>query len=139
MIAQARTLMIAGLAALIGAGVPSPLIAGEETVGSDPQLIFGRDLYEGWCSNCHSSQPGGLPFAAPLDDLYGRKAGTHPGFAYSPEITGLDLVWGAESLDAWLAGLATESPTTSIRHLGIGNPRDRAALVAWLSHIQRSR
>jgi cytochrome c2 len=52
-------------------------------------------------------------------------------------ITGLETAWSPETLDAWLAGLSTESPTKSIRHLGVGSAKDRSAIVAYIASLPR--
>lgn len=97
---------------------------------------YGGELYSAWCSNCHGAAGAADAFAPTLSGLFGRRAGSVEAFAYSSMITQLDFVWSAEALDAWLQGLATESPTTSIRHLGVGNAGDRAAIVAYVGSLK---
>ena len=100
------------------------------------QLDYGRELFMAWCSNCHGAAAGESSFAPALFGVFGRKAGTAEGYAYTGRITSLDLVWTAETLDLWLSELSTESPTTSIRHLGIQNRQARAALVAYVATLK---
>ena len=99
-------------------------------------LSYGRDLFTSWCSNCHAGAAGETSFAPTLFGLYGRKAGAVESFAYTPRITSLGWTWDSQNLDQWLAAHSTESPTTSIRHLGVGNPKDRAALIAYIATLK---
>ncbi|MGQ0672603.1 MAG: c-type cytochrome [Hyphomicrobium sp.] len=106
----------------------------EEPSRARSTQTHGRDLFDAWCSRCHGGG-GDTSFAPTLKGVIGRKAGTVPGYPYTPRITGLDITWSAEILDKWLFGLSTESPTTSIRHLGVQNARDRAALIAYIEAL----
>lgn len=101
----------------------------------DP-IAYGRELFEAWCSRCHGSAKNDSPFAPPLNGLFGRKSASVEGFPYSRQITSLELVWDAEALKAWLAGLATESPTTSVLHLGVQQEREREALAAYIATLK---
>ena len=52
------------------------------------------------CSICHALGPEGSRKAGPtLQGLFGRRAGTVPGYRYSPILTGSDIVWSAETID----------------------------------------
>jgi cytochrome c2 len=37
-----------------------------------------------------------------LGAIFGRKAGSVPGFKYSPALADADLIWSADNLDRWL-------------------------------------
>lgn len=100
------------------------------------QVRYGGELYEAWCSRCHGSAKGDSPFAPSPFGLYGRKSASVEGFPYSRQITSLNLVWDPTALKAWLAGLATESPTTSVLHLGVQAERDRDALAAFVATLK---
>lgn len=132
------TILTAGMALLAMAVSLTPLRAEPDSIeparNRDP-LSYGADLFDGWCSRCHAGAPGQTSFAPNLFGVFGRKAGSIDGFAYSPRITSLDLVWSAETLDGWLFALSSESPTSSFRHLGIQHPKDRAALVAYIATL----
>ncbi len=89
---------IAGLVTGIVAG--SPVIAGETSDTSRSELTaaaaYGRDIYQGRCSNCHSNKAGETAFAPTLYGLIGRKAGGLEGFPYSEKLQNLDFVWSNE-------------------------------------------
>ena len=128
---------IAGLVAGIAAG--SPAMAGETSDTSRSELTaaaaYGRDIYQGRCSNCHSNKAGETAFAPTLYGLIGRKAGGLEGFPYSEKLQNLDFVWSNESLSAWLRSQSLDSPILRMRHLGVEDPGDLDPLVEYLATL----
>ena len=63
--------------------------------------------------------------------VYGRKAGTAPGYAYSDALKSSKLVWDEASLDRWLSDPEKVAPG---QRMGINVPdaKDRADLIAYL-------
>ncbi|HZT18888.1 MAG TPA: cytochrome c oxidase assembly protein [Dongiaceae bacterium] len=60
----------------------------------------GRQLFGVRCAVCHgldTNKTGPM-----LDGVVGRKAGTAPGYGYSPALSKAGVVWSAETLDKWL-------------------------------------
>jgi len=47
------------------------------------------------------------------------------------------IVWTARSLDAFLAAPTQAVPGTTMDYAGVKDPRERAALVAWLREATR--
>ncbi len=88
------------------------------------------------CSNCHALAPDAEKFAPPLVGLIGRKAGSYEGFAYSPKIASLDLIWTEQALDDWLAGTTFKTPNIRQRHVGIEHPQLRRAVVAYIASLK---
>lgn len=98
----------------------------------DPVAERGRELFKP-CRACHVIAPGGPDRVGPnLHGVFGRKAGSRPGFAYSPALRTADFVWTAERLDAWLADPKGYLPGSSMAFPGVPDHDDRAALIAWL-------
>lgn len=98
--------------------------------------VFGQQIYQARCSNCHSNAPGKTIFAPTLFGLIGREAGSIEGFPYTEKIARLDLVWTPESLNAWLFSINLDSPLLRMRHLGVENDDDRAALIAYIATLK---
>lgn len=73
-----------------------------------------------------------------LHNLFGRKAGTAPGFEfYSAAMKQSGIVWSPQYLDTWLANPTTFIPGTSmIFPQGIPDAQDRADLIAYLQRFQ---
>lgn len=67
-----------------------------------------------------------------LYGLFGRPAGTAPGFPYSRALAEADFVWTPRALDAWLAEPARFLPGNAMAYPALASPGDRAALIASL-------
>ena len=86
------------------------------------------------CSICHALDDGPSRKAGPtLHGLFGRPAGTVAGYAYSPILTGSDIVWGAQTIDA-LFDLGPDHyiPGSKMPMQVISGAEDRADLIAFL-------
>ena len=86
------------------------------------------------CSICHALTDGPSRKAGPtLHGLFGRRAGTLPGYSYSPALGGADITWGPETIDA-LFDLGPDHyiPGSKMPMQVISAASDRADLVAFL-------
>ncbi|MCL4720685.1 MAG: cytochrome c family protein [Gammaproteobacteria bacterium] len=103
-----------------------------------PALLGNADLDKGrvlflQCRACHGLEQGGVNKVGPnLYGIFGQKAGSVPGFAYSEALAGADIVWSAEALDDWLARPSDFLPGNRMVFAGIRKPEDRANLIAYL-------
>ncbi|MDT3670243.1 MAG: cytochrome C [Aromatoleum sp.] len=70
--------------------------------------------------------------------LFGRRAGSVPGFDYSDAMRKSGIVWDAATLDRFLAAPTQVVPGTTMGYAGIPDPAERAALIAWLRDASRS-
>lgn len=70
--------------------------------------------------------------------LFGRRAGSVPGFAYSEAMKHSGIVWNAKTLDHFLANPLKAVPGTSMGYAGIPDSKERAALIAYLKHANAS-
>lgn len=110
-------------AAAIATGVPAAVAA---PAGNAAR---GEALYER-CFACHSLE---TDRAGPRHcGLFGRRAGSVPGFDYSPAMRASGIVWGAETLDRFLAAPTAVVPGTSMGYAGIASAQERADLIAYL-------
>lgn len=64
--------------------------------------------------------------------LLGRRAGSVPGFAYSPAMKDSHLTWDEKTLDRFLARPLQLVPGSSMTYDGVADPRERADLIAYL-------
>jgi cytochrome c len=94
---------------------------------ADPKR--GETLYTSRCGACHSIQHNrtGPKHAG----VVGRKAGSVPGFEYSPALKKAKFVWTEKQLDKWLQGPAKLVPGTAMAFT-VSAPADRAAIIAYL-------
>ena len=68
----------------------------------DPKTLpNGERQFKRKCSICHALSDGSARKGGPtLYTLFGRKAGTVPDYAYSDILTGSEIIWSAETIDA---------------------------------------
>lgn len=65
--------------------------------------------------------------------VVGRRAGTAPGYEYSPAMKRSKLVWDEKTLDRFLADPLKTVPGTTMTYAGVPEAKDRADLIAYLS------
>src|SRR5206468_12514514 len=109
---------------------------GSPSVTGDPDE--GATLFHS-CEPCHSLIAGQHMTGPSLAGLWGRKAGTTPGFTrYFDALKSSGVIWNETTLDAWLADPATFIPNNRMIFPGIKNASARADLIAYL-HIATSK
>jgi len=85
------------------------------------------------CKTCHSIEKGGKNGLGPaLNGVLGRKAGSVPGFNYSPAMKAYAKVWSPMLLDAYLTDPRKAVPGNRMSYPGMKDPAKRAALIAWM-------
>lgn len=98
----------------------------------------GNSIFRSQCSQCHTLGPGpsGLPGPS-LYHLFGRKAGTAPGYPYSTAMRDSGVVWNDATLDRYIAAPKTYIPGNSMPFPGISAKTARQRLVAYLKAASR--
>jgi cytochrome c len=89
------------------------------------------------CAACHGVTPDETAKAGPsLAGIFGRRIGTAPGYAYSPALKALDIVWSRETItELFVRGPAAYTPGSKMPEQTLTNPADCAALVTWLEKV----
>lgn len=96
------------------------------------ELKRGRLLYI-QCRACHELKAGEPHKVGPnLHGIMNRKVAGAQGFAYSAALKGATLVWDRATFDKWLEKPSAVVPGNSMAFAGIANPKDRAALIAYI-------
>ena len=104
--------------------LPAPYNQGDLENG---RRVFAR------CRSCHTLPEGGSNMTGPnLYGLFGRRAGTLPGYRYSDALKSADFAWGAEQLDEWLENPRTFLVGNKMTFAGIPNETDRRDVIAFL-------
>ncbi len=67
---------------------------------AEPDAAHGGELFGERCAACHAIQTNKT--GPMLGGLVGRKAGSAPGYKYSPALSSADLIWSPDNLDRWL-------------------------------------
>ncbi len=125
----AGTLLGAALLFSSGGSVSAaPAPAGDPVKG---KAVFAR------CAICHDLNTGANRLGPTLKGVMGRKAGTAPGFAFSPALKAKGATWNAASLDAFLASPARYAPGNKMAFAGLPNAKERADLIAYMKQAAR--
>jgi cytochrome c len=86
------------------------------------------------CAACHTDAAGApSAFGPNLYGVIGNRAGSRPGYAYSPALAQSKLVWSKASLARFIANPAMVVPGTRMPNPGVSAAADRAAIVAYLA------
>jgi cytochrome c len=86
------------------------------------------------CAACHTLEPDDGNRAGPtLHGVFGRPIGTAEGYDYSEAFAEMDIVWTPETVARLFEiGPMAMTPGTKMPEQRIPDPRDRAALIAFL-------
>ncbi|HML10162.1 MAG TPA: cytochrome c family protein [Stellaceae bacterium] len=88
------------------------------------------------CKICHSLDKGGANRVGPnLYGVFGRKAGSVAGFAYSDAMKNSDIVWDDDTLARFLRDPKGSLPGNRMSFPGI---KDDAALQALLQRLRQA-
>lgn len=86
------------------------------------------------CAACHVSAAGGANGIGPnLWGVVGEPIGKGHGFAFSEALASKGGNWDWKALDAWLSSPRGFAPGTKMTFAGLGNPEDRANVIAYLN------
>lgn len=102
---------------------------------TDPETVpNGERQFLRKCSVCHTLEEDGGRRAGPtLMGVFGRRAGTLPGYSYSPALRDSDIVWTDGTIDRLFdIGPDNLTPGSKMPMQQIASPQDRADLIAYL-------
>ncbi len=117
-------LLVAGTASMARAQLPFTI--------PKPAPLTAAGLFANHCGICHTIERDGPPRQGPnLAGVFLRKAGTLPGFRYSPGFAQAEFVWDDEHLDAWLADPQKLIPGAAMKYRQ-ADPAIRSKIIAWL-------
>ena len=121
--------MLAGGALALAAGAASagPALHGEPRNG---EAIYAR------CGACHALA---YDRTGPRHcGLFGRRAGSVNGFAYSDAMKHSTTVWNDRTLDRFISNPMKMIPGTGMGYAGISDPQERTDLIAYLKQANES-
>ena len=123
------------------------VIEGAEEEGADEgpslaMLLANADPAKGEavfakCTACHTIEQGAPNGIGPnLWGVMGKPIGQHvAGFAYSSALADHGGNWDFENMDAWLTSPRAFANGTKMSFAGLGNPEDRANIIAYLNNM----
>ena len=112
----------------------------EEEGPSLEEMMAAADLGKGKkvfgkCKACHKIEDGANSTGPHLFGVVGRSVGAVDGFNYSGALNDAAEVWSPETLNGFLASPKKYAPGTSMAFSGLGKPKDRANLIAYLDSL----
>jgi cytochrome c len=106
-----------------------PAAAGDAALGLK---VFNK------CKACHTVEAGGADRVGPnLSGVFGRKAGTKPGFKFSGAMTAANIAWDDKALDQYLADPKKVVPGGRMAFPGLPDARERAAVIEYLKQAAK--
>jgi cytochrome c oxidase assembly protein subunit 11 len=96
---------------------------------SVPDPARGQQLFADHCAACHNLQVNSV--GPMLGGVFGRTAGSSPGYAYSEALRQSDIVWSEDSLDGWLSGPRQFIEGTKMP-VRVADPSVRRDIIAYL-------
>jgi len=89
------------------------------------------------CKVCHSLEAGKNMVGPSLHGLIGRRAGTVPGYAYSPAMKNANVTWNEDALSQYLSNPKAFIPGDKMPFAGIKDPSKLGDLLAYLNQATR--
>lgn len=118
-----------GNAASAPASVPSAAAAPQAAAAKPPAFAT--------CAICHKTGAGEVsPMGPNLFRVGGRKAGSLPGYAYSPAMKGSKIVWNKATLTRFVMNPKGTVPGTKMAYPGQKDPKAAAAIADYLLRLK---
>jgi cytochrome c len=92
----------------------------------------GKQLFEKRCTGCHSLDRN--KEGPSLGGVYGRHAGTAPGFNYSAALKSANFVWDEQQLDKWLTDTQSLVEDNNM-DFHVPKTDERAEIIRYLKEI----
>ena len=122
------------------AGAAAAIVVGFLTTQAFAQAgnaARGERVFNQQCKTCHSLEEGPSITGPTLHGVFGRKAGTAPGFESSPEMIKSGIVWDETTLAEYSRDPKAKVPGTKMVFNGIKQAGQLADLVAYLKQATK--
>lgn len=118
-----------------GAALLATVILATSACAAD--VNAGKTLFRQQCALCHTAEPGdnGGAQGPDLTGVFGRKAGSHPMFSYTPAMKSSGLTWDAATLDRFLAAPTAVVPGSSMV-IALPQKKDREAVISYFKSVR---
>jgi len=93
----------------------------------------GDEAFQTHCAMCHLAEGGGQ--GPSLVGVFGRRAGSAPGFAYSPALAAANVTWDAAHLDRYLENPQAAIPGAAMPY-ALADAKTRADVITYLGTLK---
>lgn len=105
--------------------------------GRAQDVAAGERVF-GQCRACHQIGPGARnALGPPQNGLFGRRAGTYPGYSYSPANRESGLTWDEATFRAYIRDPRAKMPGTKMVYPGLKNDGQITDLIAFLKQFDQ--
>lgn len=108
----------------------APAYAADQTAAERGAVLYRE------CTPCHSFFRDTWQAGPPLQGLFGRQAGTAPGFEYSDALRESGIIWTEETVKAWLSDPLSFVPGSRKRGHTVWRDGRLDDLVAYIKRAQ---
>ena len=88
------------------------------------------------CKACHKTEAGGKSIGPSLFGIYGRKAASGDGFAYSDALKAANITWDDANLTKWLTDSKAFIPGAKMAFPGVKKPEDITIVIEFLKTLK---
>lgn len=113
----------------------SLLLLVSSSVYADGNVKNGQSIYSSRCLGCHALDTNLIGPAH--RGVFGRKAGSVPGYQYSAALRNSGLVWNAATLNQWLEDPDAMTPGQKMTY-AVGRQKDRDDVIAYLKTLSKN-
>lgn len=120
---------------LIALALGASLVTATPAFAGDAKA--GQVVFKAKCALCHgvaAKSPAGI--GPRLFGVMGRKAGTLPGYAYSPAMKNSGLTWTADSVKLYLANPQGKIRGNKMPFAGLPSAADRDNVAAYMATLR---
>ncbi|MBK8211029.1 MAG: cytochrome c family protein [Rhodospirillales bacterium] len=120
---------------VLGLGLLTAVAFVPQVRGAD--IALGEQVFKK-CERCHTVDAGGAQAEGPnLHGIFGRKAGTAPGWQFSDAMKASNVVWNRQNMDEYLAKPKEFMPDGTMNFPGLRKPEERQAVIDYLEQATK--
>ena len=108
---------------------PTPTATATPVAAATAPTVFNQ------CTACHSTARGENGIGPSLAGVFGRRAGTLPGFEFSQAMKDSGLIWNQSNLDRYLENPRGVVPGTTMAYGGVKDDAQRQAVINYLKTL----
>ena len=102
--------------------------------------VAGAKIFKAKCATCHTCNEGGPNRQGPnLFGVMGRRSGQVQGFKYTTANKNSGVVWGIDTMQAYLENPKKYIKGTNMAFPGFKKAKDRCDVTAYLAQLSSAR